>query len=109
MYCVMASIDNIVSKNVGKLGKRFLGGVSRKNAERVVSETANEVKDVFLRENQKTVDSMLKNIETMKTNHISEINKKDAEILELSSKNTQLHSDNISLRTSNEQLENKNR
>ena len=26
----MASIDNIVSKNVGKLGKRFLGGVSRK-------------------------------------------------------------------------------
>ena len=75
----------------------------------MVSETANEVKDVFLRENQKTVDSMLKNIETMKTNHISEINKKDAEILELSSKNTQLHSDNISLRTSNEQLENKNR
>ena len=105
----MASIDNIVSKNVGKLGKRFLGGVSRKNAERVVSETANEVKDVFLKDKQKTVDSMLKNIETMKTNHISEINKKDAEILKLSSKNTQLHSDNISLRTSNEQLENKNR
>lgn len=105
----MASIDNIVSKNVGKLGKRFLGGVSRKNAERVVSETANEVKDVFLKDKQKTVDSMLKNIETMKTNHISEINRKDAEILELSSKNTQLHSDNISLRTSNEQLENKNR
>lgn len=105
----MASIDNIVSKNVGKLGKRFLGGVSRKNAERAVSETANEVKDVFLKDKQKTVDSMLKNIETMKTNHISEINKKDAEILKLSSKNTQLHSDNISLRTSNEQLENKNR
>lgn len=60
MYCVMASIDNIVSKNVGKLGKRFLGGVSRKNAERVVSETANELKDVFLRENQKTVDSLSK-------------------------------------------------
>lgn len=76
MYCVMASIDNIVSKNVGKLGKRFLGGVSRKNAERVVSETAKEVKDVFLRENQRTVDSMLKDIEVIKAGHISEINKK---------------------------------
>lgn len=105
----MFYIENIVSKNIDKLGKGFLGGVSRKNAERAVSETANEVKDVFLKDKQKTVDSMLKNIETMKTNHISEINRKDAEILELSSKNTQLHSDNISLRTSNEQLENKNR
>ena len=79
----MASIDNIVSKNVGKLGKRFLGGVSRKNAERAVSETANEVKDVFLKDKQKTVDSMLKNIETMKTNHISEINKKSFNIKDL--------------------------
>ena len=105
MFC----IENIVSKNINKLDKRFLGGVSRKNAERVVSETAKEVKDVFLRENQRTVDSMLKDIEIIKAGHISEINKKDAEILELSSKNTQLHSDNISLRTSNEQLENKNR
>lgn len=105
----MVSIENIVSKNVGKLGKRFLGGVPRKNAERAVSETANEVKDVFLKDKQKTVDSMLKNIETMKTNHVSEINKKDAEILELSTKNTQLHHNNISVKTKNERLENQNR
>lgn len=105
----MGYIENIVSKNIDKLGNRFLGGVSRKNAERAVSETANEIKEVFLKDKQKTVDSMLQNIETMKINHVSEINKKDAEILELSSKNAQLHSDNISLRTNKEQLENQNR
>lgn len=35
MYCVMASIDNIVSKNVGNLDKSFLVGVSKKNAKRL--------------------------------------------------------------------------
>lgn len=105
----MFYIENIVSKNIDKLGKGFLGGVSRKNAERAVSETANEVKDVLLKDKQKTVDSMLRNIESIKADYVSEISKKDAEIMELSSINTQLHSDNISLRTNKEQFESQNR
>lgn len=105
----MFYIENIVSKNIDKLGKGFLGGVSRKNAERAVSETANEVKDDLLKDKQKTVDSMLRNIESIKADYVSEISKKDAEIMELSSINTQLHSDNISLRTNKEQFESQNR
>lgn len=83
----MLRVEEIVASHVNGLKKNILGQVSKKNAENAVAKTAQEVKELLLEEKQKAVDEILENLAKMKAGYVSEINKKDAQILELSNKN----------------------
>lgn len=99
----MVRVEEIVAHRVNGLKKNILGQVSKKNAENAVAKTAQEVKELLLEEKQKAVDEILENVAKMKADYVSEINKKDSQILDLSNKNQFLEQDKKDLTTKNEE------
>lgn len=89
----MVRIEEIVANHVNGLKKNVLGQVSKKNAENAVAKTAQEVKELLLEEKQKAVDEICEHVAKMKADYVSEINKKDAQILDLSNQNQFLEQD----------------
>lgn len=99
----MVRVEEIVAHRVNGLKKNILGQVSKKNAENAVAKTAQEVKELLLEEKQKAVDEILENVAKMKADYVSEINKKDSQILDLSNQNQFLEQDKKDLTTKNEE------
>lgn len=99
----MIRVEEIVAHRVNGLKKNILGQVSKKNAENAVAKTAQEVKELLLEEKQKAVDAILENVAKMKADYVSEINKKDSQILDLSNQNQFLEQDKKDLATKNEE------
>ena len=99
----MVRVEEIVAHRVNGLKKNILGQVSKKNAENAVAKTAQEVKELLFEEKQKAVDEILENVAKMKADYVSEINKKDAQILDLSNQNQFLEQDKKDLTTKNEE------
>ncbi len=99
----MVRIEEIVANHVNGLKKNVLGQVSKKNAENAVAKTAQEVKELLLKEKQKAVDEIFEHVAKMKANYVSEINKKDAQILDLSNQNQFLEQDKKDLTEKNEE------
>lgn len=99
----MVRVEEIVAHRVNGLKKNILGQVSKKNAENAVAKTAQEVKELLLEEKQKAVDEILENVAKMKVDYVSEINKKDSQILDLSNQNQFLEQDKKDLTTKNEE------
>lgn len=99
----MVRVEEIVAHRVNGLKKNILGQVSKKNAENAVAKTAQEVKELLLEEKQKAVDAILENVAKMKADYVSEINKKDSQILDLSNQNQFLEQDKKDLATKNEE------
>lgn len=99
----MVRIEEIVANHVNGLKKNVLGQVSKKNAENAVAKTAQEVKELLQEEKQKAVDEICENVAKMKADYVSEINKKDAQILDLSNQNQFLEQDKKDLTEKNEE------
>ena len=99
----MVRVEEIVAHRVNGLKKNILGQVSKKNAENAVAKTAQEVKELLLEEKQKAVDEILENVAKMKADYVSEINKKDSQILDLSNQNQFLEQDKKDLTTKNDE------
>ena len=99
----MVRVEEIVAHRVNGLKKNILGQVSKKNAENAVAKTAQEVKELLLEEKQKAVDEILENVAKMRADYVSEINKKDSQILDLSNQNQFLEQDKKDLTTKNEE------
>lgn len=99
----MVRIEEIVANHVNGLKKNVLGQVSKKNAENAVAKTAQEVKELLLKEKQKAVDEIYEHVAKMKADYVSEINKKDTQILDLSNQNQFLEQDKKDLTEKNEE------
>ena len=100
----MISLENIVNKNTRTLEKSLLGGVTRRSAENALLATAKDVETTLLEDKKSAMALLNKNFEEVKAKQIEMINKKDAEILDLSNKNKALEKENTSLASANSSL-----
>ena len=104
----MISLESIVNKNTGILEKSLLGGVTRRSAENALLATAKDVETTLLEDKKSAMALLNQNFEEVKAKQIEMINKKDAEILDLSNKNKALEKENTSLASANSSLVDEN-
>lgn len=104
----MISLESIVNKNTGTLEKSLLGGVTRRSAENALLATAKDVETTLLEDKKSAMSLLKQNFEEVKAKQIEMINKKDAEILDLSNKNKALEKENTSLASANSSLVDEN-